>query len=158
MDDNADDPIALRRERERLRAKRLRLVALAGVVGVVLVAGLIAYGVGGGTPAKPSGRPTPGREGVTWDHPELVDYLRSQGIKVELGAAPGPPGTAIYLAVGNEPAGVFVDRLETPQKAEDRVAASDELVFSWGRFFFRSRGQAGDRQLLVRISDVLQSR
>jgi hypothetical protein len=139
----------------------LILIAIAGGVGLLLVsvivgAVLLRSSAPAGSPNAPLVQavgPRQDKEGVEWNHKELVEYLKSQGAKVKWRQTPygflfGP---AIYMYPDHpannalteeqlrDSGAVYCQKRKTAQEAKDAAGATKAPSFSWGCFYFEAK-------------------
>ena len=173
--DDAVDPIIRRRRRAREAARDNRNALILGVAVVAALAVGVLFVLPAATgPRDPDSPvlqltgPRAGKEGVEWDHKELLAYLDGEGLQL----ASGETGTDVggtawaYLytpkaapelqKLSNEgkrwkstnlPGVVLVCKYASPQAAKDQAGVLTEPGFAWGCFTF----QGADRGLLDAI-------
>jgi hypothetical protein len=128
------------------RAEGVGLYLLLIVFVVILIRGLVSV------------RPSPDREGLSWTHRDLADYLGTQGVKVRLGPLtvglhPEEEPIALLMAEGSDREAVVI-RKRTPQAAAESADALSDPCFSWGRFLFLP--PKGSPSLVPQIREALE--
>ncbi|HYE77923.1 MAG TPA: hypothetical protein VEI97_08055 [bacterium] len=85
-------------------------------------------------------RPRPDKEGLEWNHKELLDYLNSKGVGVEQGYGESIKGGA-WSDFRSGGVMIQVFRYETADKAKEKAGLSSG-DYHWGRFYFNDPGNA----------------
>lgn len=147
------DAIAHRRARQI--AQRRQRTKIAAGIGIVAFAGMAALGFSGSARSTVFG-PSSSREGVTWTHAELAQYIHKKSGKDYVFTPVSEGG-----AFGIDPSVMIssADRFREFQRGEDRPTISNSVqiwkekseqaakdgsgampfnTFSWGRFYFKS--------------------
>jgi hypothetical protein len=75
-------------------------------------------------------KPRPEKEGLTWNHKELLDYLKAKGVAfTQSDRGPNIIGDA-------EKRIIVITLFPTSQLAHDNAGLLGDQAFSWGRFLF----------------------
>ncbi len=90
--------------------------------------------------------PSPTRQGVTWSMQDMLDHLKSSGIKftVALSTDTGGfgQGEAMVLLVSNGKQQAGIIQKSSQQAAQDFTRAIPS-AYAWGRFAFLAGGEGG---------------